>query len=98
MTDSEIQLGTGSHSGEKSEQELGGAASGGAQGGRDAEPIAVVGLACRFPGAPNAEAFWRLLCERKDLLREVPADRWDTSDWYDADPQAPGKMNTRHGY
>jgi acyl transferase domain-containing protein/acyl carrier protein len=62
------------------------------------EPIAVVGLACRFPGAPDAEAFWRLLCERRDLLQEVPAERWDNGTWYDADPQAPGKMNTRHGY
>jgi acyl transferase domain-containing protein/NADPH:quinone reductase-like Zn-dependent oxidoreductase/NADP-dependent 3-hydroxy acid dehydrogenase YdfG/acyl carrier protein len=98
MTESEIQLGLGSHSGEKSEQEAGEAESGGTHGGREAEPIAVVGLACRFPGAPDAEAFWRLLCERKDLLREVPADRWDASAWYDADPQKPGKMNTRHGY
>ncbi|WP_434380753.1 SDR family NAD(P)-dependent oxidoreductase [Melittangium boletus] len=62
------------------------------------EPIAVVGLACRFPGAPDAESFWRLLCHQEDLLREVPADRWDARAWYDADPGAPGRMNTRHGY
>ncbi|HYO56082.1 SDR family NAD(P)-dependent oxidoreductase [Archangium sp.] len=96
MTESENQLGPGTGSAAKAEQE--GAEAGDEQGGRETEPIAVVGLACRFPGAPDAEAFWRLLCERKDLLREVPPDRWDNGTWYDADLQAPGKMNTRHGY
>ncbi len=97
MTESEIQLGLGTGS-TKTEQELGGEAEAGAAHVKGAEPIAVVGLGCRFPGAPDAEAFWRLLCERKDLLREVPPDRWDSGAWYDADPQAPGKMLTRHGY
>ncbi|PTL78225.1 type I polyketide synthase [Vitiosangium sp. GDMCC 1.1324] len=98
MTESESQLGPGAGSATKAEQELGSVEAGATQGGRETEPIAVVGLACRFPGAPDAEAFWRLLCERKDLLQEVPEDRWDNGTWYDADPQAPGKMNTRHGY
>ncbi|MET0402119.1 MAG: polyketide synthase, partial [Cystobacter sp.] len=62
------------------------------------EPLAVVGLACRFPGAPDAEAFWRVLCEGRELLQEVPADRWDAAAWHDADPQAPARMATRHGY
>ncbi|QRN93953.1 SDR family NAD(P)-dependent oxidoreductase [Archangium violaceum] len=96
MTESEIQPGLGAGSA-KTEQELGGAEAGTTHA-KGAEPIAVVGLACRFPGAPDAEAFWRLLCDRRDLLREVPPDRWDSGVWYDADPQAPGKMVTRHGY
>ncbi|WPB81056.1 SDR family NAD(P)-dependent oxidoreductase [Archangium violaceum] len=98
MTESESQLGPGAGSATKAEQELTGAEARATQGGKEAEPIAVVGLACRLPGAPDAEAFWRLLCERKDLLQDVPADRWDNGVWYDADPQAPGKANTRHGY
>ncbi|QRK07700.1 SDR family NAD(P)-dependent oxidoreductase [Archangium violaceum] len=98
MTESEIQSGLGTGAAAQADRAQGGAEAGGVQGVRDVEPIAVVGLACRYPGAPDAEAFWRLLCERKDLLQEVPPERWDNGTWYDADPQAPGKMNTRHGY
>lgn len=55
------------------------AASANCGGGRAfaSEPIAIVGLGCRLPGAPNPEAFWRLLCEGRDAISAVPADRWD---------------------
>ena len=63
-----------------------------------AEPIAVVGMGCRFPGdADGPEAFWRLLSQGVDAVREVPQDRWNIDDYYDPDPAAPGKMNTRWG-
>ncbi|WP_232666823.1 type I polyketide synthase [Pseudonocardia sp. TRM90224] len=62
------------------------------------EPIAVVGLACRFPGgADTPEAFWELLRTGVDTIREVPADRWDVERHFDADLAAPGRMNTRWG-
>jgi acyl transferase domain-containing protein len=62
------------------------------------EPIAVIGMACRFPGGgENPETFWRLLCDGVDAVGEVPADRWNIDDYYDPDPTAPGKMNTRWG-
>jgi acyl transferase domain-containing protein/acyl carrier protein len=61
------------------------------------EPIAIVGMACRFPGAPDLDAYWRLLCDGVDATREVPADRWDAEAWYDPDPQRPGRINTRRG-
>ena len=61
------------------------------------EPIAVVGMACRLPGAPDLEAFWRLLCEGVDATREVPAERWDPAGFYDPDPETPGTTNTRRG-
>lgn len=62
------------------------------------EPIAVVGLACRFPGGANsAEAFWQLLCDGVDAISEVPADRWDTGSLYDPDPTAPGRVASRWG-
>ena len=45
-------------------------------------PIAVVGMACRFPGgARDPAAFWRLLREGGDAVVEVPGDRWDLADF-----------------
>src|SRR5262245_14989895 len=61
------------------------------------EPIAIIGLACRLPGAPNATAFWELLRRGGDAIALVPPDRWDVDAFYDPDPDAPGKMNTRWG-
>jgi len=46
-------------------------------GERRAEPIAIVGMACRFPGADGLAAFWRLLRDGVDAVGEVPADRGD---------------------
>jgi acyl transferase domain-containing protein/NADP-dependent 3-hydroxy acid dehydrogenase YdfG/acyl carrier protein len=63
-----------------------------------AEPIAVVGMACRFPGGGDSPgAFWKMLHDGVDAIREVPRDRWDIDRHYDADLGAPGKMNTRWG-
>jgi len=45
------------------------------------EPIAIVGMACRFPGAPSTDAFWRLLCDGVDAIRPVPLERWDAAAW-----------------
>ena len=51
------------------------------------EPIAVVGMGCRFPGGANdPESLWKLLCEGKDAICEVPADRWNIDEFFDADP------------
>ena len=63
-----------------------------------AEPIAVIGLACRFPGgAVNPEDYWRILRGGVDVISEVPSDRWDIGAFYDANPEAPGKMYSRWG-
>ncbi|MBF8276355.1 MAG: beta-ketoacyl synthase [Candidatus Brocadiaceae bacterium] len=62
------------------------------------EPIAIVGMGCRFPGgADNPETFWRLLRDGRDAISEVPANRWDINAYYDPNPDAPGKMYTRYG-
>ncbi len=62
------------------------------------EPIAIVGMSCRFPGRVHDPAsFWQLLCDGVDAIRETPSDRWDVDAFYDPDPMAPGKMNTRWG-
>ena len=62
------------------------------------EPIAIVGAGCRFPdGGDDPEAFWRQLRDGVNVIREVPPQRWDVDAIYDPDPQAPGKMYSRHG-
>jgi acyl transferase domain-containing protein len=45
--------------------------------GRADEPIAIIGLGCRFPGAPDVDSYWRLLVDGRDAITEVPGDRWD---------------------
>ncbi|MYU24699.1 SDR family NAD(P)-dependent oxidoreductase [Streptomyces sp. SID8352] len=66
-------------------------------GGGGAEPVAVVGLAGRFPGAPDAETFWRNLRAGRDMVTEIPAERWDWRS-YDGDPRRePGTSDCRAG-
>jgi amino acid adenylation domain-containing protein/thioester reductase-like protein len=57
--------------------------------------VAIIGMSCRFPGAASPEEFWKLLVEGRDAVREVPEERWNLEDVYDADPDAPGKMYVR---
>lgn len=64
---------------------------------RTDDPIAIVAVSCRFPGAPDPEAFWELLAGGVDAIREVPEDRWDIDEFYDPDPDTPGKTYTRFG-
>jgi acyl transferase domain-containing protein/trans-aconitate methyltransferase/acyl carrier protein len=62
------------------------------------EPIAIIGMGCRFPGgAGTPEAFWELLKNGFDAVSEVPANRWDHAALYDPDPATPERMNTRWG-
>ena len=61
------------------------------------EPIAIVGIGCRLPGANNPDDLWRLLRDGVDATGDVPADRWPVDDLFDADPDAPGKIATRRG-
>ncbi|HJT58388.1 MAG TPA: amino acid adenylation domain-containing protein [Ktedonobacteraceae bacterium] len=61
------------------------------------EPIAIVGIGCRFPGANTPQAFWELLREGRESIREVPPDRWKIDALYDPDPLKPGKMVSRWG-
>lgn len=61
------------------------------------EPIAVVGIACRFPGARNLNEFWQLLLGGGDAITEVPKDRFDLELFYDPRPGTPGRTSTRFG-
>ncbi|MBW4510719.1 MAG: amino acid adenylation domain-containing protein [Scytonematopsis contorta HA4267-MV1] len=61
------------------------------------EPIAIIGIGCRFPKANTPEAFWQMLHNGIDAITEVPSDRWNIDALYDPDLKTPGKMSTRWG-
>ncbi|OAD22606.1 protein containing Beta-ketoacyl synthase, partial [Candidatus Thiomargarita nelsonii] len=59
------------------------------------EPIAIIGMACRFPGgANNPEKYWNILKNGIDTITEVPVSRGDWDSYYDPDQTAEGKMYT----
>ena len=61
------------------------------------EPMAIIGMSCRFPqGANSIEAFWQKLKEGEDLVTEIPSSRWNVDEYYSAE-SAPDKMYTRMG-
>src|SRR5579883_1514766 len=59
------------------------------------EPIAIVGMGLRFPGASTPESFWALLKNGVDTVTEIPADRWRADDYFDPRPGQPGKIYIR---
>lgn len=62
------------------------------------EPIAIIGMGCRFPGGSrDPQSYWQLLHQGIDAVTEIPQGRWDVDAYYDADPEALGKMYTRYG-
>ncbi len=62
------------------------------------EPIAIVGIGCRFPPlCDRPEDFWQLLIEGKSGISEVRCDRWDIDAYYNDDANTPGKMYSRYG-
>ncbi|MER5435286.1 SDR family NAD(P)-dependent oxidoreductase [Streptomyces sp. NPDC002588] len=61
------------------------------------EPIAIVGMAGRFPGADTPDELWELLSNGTDAVGPVPADRWDGEFLHDTDPLKTGKISTDQG-
>lgn len=65
--------------------------------GNSAEPIAIIGIACRFPGAADPESFWQLLRDGIDSISEIPKDRWQKEAFYHPDPAVAGKSVSKWG-
>lgn len=84
-----MQTNSGSVAG-RNDQQLGNAGA--------PEPIAIVGLGCRFPGgAHDAESFWSMLSAGVDAISEVPKDRFSSERFWDSHPDKPGKSRSRWG-
>ncbi|EWM17465.1 erythronolide synthase [Kutzneria sp. 744] len=68
-------------------------------GGLDRRPIAIVGIACRYPGGVSSpEDLWRVVAEGQDVVSTFPTDRgWDVDGLYDPEPGKPGKSYSREG-
>ncbi len=65
---------------------------------KQTEPIAIVGMGCRFPGGANSpKSFWKLLRDGVDGITEVPPQRWDINAYYDPNPETANKMHSKYG-
>ena len=61
-------------------------------------PLAIVGMACRFPGGvTDVASYWDLLINRRSGIAEIPPDRWDWRKYYHPNPEIPGYMVTKWG-
>ena len=61
-------------------------------------PVAVIGMACRLPGGIDSpEQLWQAVLDGTDMITEIPADRWDGDEYYDAERGVPGRSVSRWG-
>ena len=59
------------------------------------EPIAIIGMSGRFPGARNIEELWEILATGQDMVQEIPAERFDWRIYYGDPAKEPGKTNCK---
>ncbi len=67
------------------------------QNTRVKEPVAIVGMACIYPGSPDIETFWANIISGRDLISEVPPERWNADLYYDERLRQPGKTPSKWG-
>src|SRR5581483_12516683 len=82
-------------------QENASPAAGGEQGAaaehRGDVDLAIIGMACRFPGAANYDAFWQNLCNGLSSISEIPENRWNKDAFYSADVQEKNRSVSKWG-
>ena len=61
------------------------------------QPLAIIGMSVRFPGADSPSEYWDLLCSGRTAIRNVPEDRWNPDRFYNPDPKKPGTTYVRTG-
>ncbi len=62
------------------------------------DPVAIIGIGCRFPGGiNNPEALWKLMAEGREAVGDVPPDRWNVERYYDPEPGLAGKSVAKRG-
>ena len=62
------------------------------------EPIAIIGIGCRFPGhVDSPESFWQLLSNKTDAISKVPSDRWNAEEFFHPVYQTRGKIHIKEG-
>ncbi|MEV7414854.1 beta-ketoacyl synthase N-terminal-like domain-containing protein [Streptomyces sp. NPDC089919] len=61
------------------------------------DPVAVVGMSCRFPGSPSVRDYWQLLLDGREAIRDVPPDRWDGNAFLSEGAWTPGTMSSLRG-
>ncbi|MFM7149777.1 MAG: beta-ketoacyl synthase N-terminal-like domain-containing protein, partial [Gemmataceae bacterium] len=64
---------------------------------QEQEPIAIVGMSCIYPDAPDLERYWAHILNKPDAIREVPSTRWNTDIFYHSDPSKPDRVVSRWG-
>jgi acyl transferase domain-containing protein/NAD(P)H-dependent flavin oxidoreductase YrpB (nitropropane dioxygenase family)/NAD(P)-dependent dehydrogenase (short-subunit alcohol dehydrogenase family) len=67
------------------------------QRAKNAEPIAIVGMECIYPGSPDLETFWANILAGKDLVKEIPAERWNKTVYYREGETQKGKSPSKWG-
>jgi len=66
--------------------------------GNNVEPIAIVGIGCRFPGLSSSpDKFWEMMINKTDTIGDVPAERWDSRKFYSKSDAKPGKIRAKQG-
>lgn len=59
--------------------------------------VAIIGMACEFPGASDLDTYWQNIVSKVDAITDVPSGRWNTEIFYDPDPRAEGRVYCKRG-